>query len=63
MKIIKAGKLPQNQTYKTSCANCKTEFEFEKGEAEFVSDQRDGDYLKVPCPLPGCGKISYVTTR
>lgn len=63
MKIIKEGKLPEKKTYKTSCSNCGTEFEFKQEEAEFVSDQRDGDYLKIHCPLPGCAKLQYLTIR
>lgn len=54
MKIITKGSLPELKTYRATCRNCKTVFEFLKKEAIFVNDQRDGSFLKVQCPLEEC---------
>lgn len=51
MKIIEQGALPEEKIYKVRCNNCSTLFEFKKHEAEYVSDQRDGDFLRVSCPF------------
>ena len=50
MRIIKPGKLPEQKTYQSICARCKCHFEFQQIEARYMSDQRDGDYLQIPCP-------------
>lgn len=55
MKIIQAGALPEKKVYKTTCSHCKTVFEFEKHEARFIPDPRDGSFLQIKCPLDGCG--------
>ncbi len=59
MKVIKQGKLPGDKEYRTTCRNCKTEFSFVAKEANYVSDQRDGDCLQVSCPL--CKLFIYVS--
>jgi len=51
MKILKKGCLPKERRHVATCDNCRTKFEFQEGEAKMVSDQRDGDYLEVKCPL------------
>lgn len=50
MKIIQQGKNPNEKVYRATCRNCSTEIEFERHEANYHHDQRDGDYLSVPCP-------------
>lgn len=50
MKIIKQGKIPELEEYKLTCRNCKCQFEFQRHEAKYVSDQRDGDFLQIACP-------------
>jgi len=54
MKIIRHGQKPEEKTYEVTCAHCRTVFEFTQGEAKYRSDQRDGDYLEIPCPV--CSK-------
>lgn len=54
MKIIRRGQPPEQKTYFATCNHCKTEIEFERSEARYVSDQRDGDFLEVKCPV--CSK-------
>lgn len=51
MKIIKEGIDPKKRTYRIECHICKTEFEFEQQEAKYNSDQRDGDFLSINCPI------------
>lgn len=47
MRIIKSGK--KRVTHVATC-QCNCSFEFEKKEAEFISDQRDGDCYVINCP-------------
>lgn len=58
MRIIKEGRLPEKQTYLATCQNCKTEFEFERGEARIQSGARNDSALVIPCPL--CSKEVWV---
>jgi hypothetical protein len=60
VKITKVGTLPCSKTYQARCRSCKTEFIFERKEAKYNNDQRDGDYLSITCPLEGCGKTVTV---
>lgn len=61
MKIIREGAKPENDTYRGTCARCDTEIEFLRREAEYVSDQRDGESLKIACPT--CGRYIWVAVR
>ena len=58
MKIIKQGQPTETRTYQCTCRECGTVFEFEHHEAKFVFDQRDGNFLQLPCPIYGtqCAK-------
>lgn len=62
IKILERGELPHLRVYKTQCSNCKTRFEFTRGDASVSRDPRDGDLLVVKCPLPGCAKECYAGT-
>lgn len=53
MKIIHRGERPEEKVYRATCWRCKTQVEFQRGEARYHSDQRDGDYLSVTCPVCG----------
>lgn len=55
MKIITPGRLPDLIEIRAACSNCGTVFEFTPKEATRQSDQRDGGYYEIPCPL--CGKV------
>lgn len=50
MRIVRQGRVPAKKEYRVGCDNCDTVFIFEEGEARYVSDQRDGDYLEIKCP-------------
>jgi ribosomal protein S27E len=54
MQIIKAGKLPQEKKYRLTCNTCGTVFDFKLREARFTSDQREGDFYTISCPLEEC---------
>lgn len=62
-EIINQGSLPSEKVYTVTCSHCKTLFKFKQDEAKYVSDQRDGDFLQITCPLPGCyhSVTKYVT--
>lgn len=51
MEIIVRGKLPEEDEYEATCYRCRTVFRFQRVEARYVSDQREGDYLSIACPV------------
>jgi hypothetical protein len=51
MEIIKQGKPPEEKQYRVECRNCESVIGFKRKEAEAVFDPRDGDYLKIVCPV------------
>jgi uncharacterized protein with PIN domain len=59
--IIKRGTDPREQPINTTCSRCKTEFSFHEADAKRVTDQRDGDYFDLPCPV--CGKSCTVSLQ
>lgn len=59
VKIIQQGTLPELRPYRCECTHCRTVFEFLRSDAEYVSDQRDGDFLRIDCPF--CGKACTVS--
>jgi RNase P subunit RPR2 len=61
MEILSRGQLPEDKTYEGSCHNCHTHVRFKKREAEYIDDQRDGDCVKVNCPV--CGHAIYVDAK
>ena len=61
MKIIERGEEPELQPMRCRCNHCRTLFEFLPMEATYVSDQRDGDALKIGCPV--CTRDCWVDPR
>lgn len=59
MKIIQRGHLPENVPVRLTCRRCHTLFEFEVREATYTSDQREGDYYHIACPL--CSRQCFVS--
>lgn len=49
--ITKRGTPPEQLVHEATCTHCKTEYEFTRDEAKYISDQRDGDCLKTTCPV------------
>jgi hypothetical protein len=61
VKILKHGKLPDDDVFRGTCHYCKTEFECKRHEGKYIDDQRDGPFLEVNCPV--CGKKTYAYKR
>lgn len=53
MRIIRNGRKPEDREHRATCTNCDTRFEFAQKEAKYITDQRDGDYLHICCPVCG----------
>jgi hypothetical protein len=51
VKIIHRGEDPATQPVLAQCSRCGTQIEFMPSEAQFVSDQRDGDFYRIGCPI------------
>jgi hypothetical protein len=51
MKIINRGTPPETKPMRMECNHCKTVVELLPPEARYVSDQRDGDYYSLKCPV------------
>lgn len=51
IEIIQRGTLPGERQHQTRCGACQTIFSFGETDARRISDQRDGDYLTLPCPV------------
>lgn len=51
VEILKRGELPAKQVFMGSCFYCKTEVRCAREDGVFSSDQRDGDMLKIDCPV------------
>jgi ribosomal protein S27E len=51
MRIIKHGKPDGDQKHKIKCQGCGTVIEALTSELTRVTDQRDGDFWKIPCPV------------
>lgn len=58
VEILYRGLPPQEREYTYTCPNCATRFRFKRSEAKYISDQRDGDTLEIPCPV--CPKPCWV---
>ncbi len=59
IKITTTGKLPAEKQYRGKCYNCGCAIACKRKDGKFYDDQRDGSFVQVSCPTPGCGhKIS-----
>lgn len=67
MKILQAGKLPQDPEYKGKCRHCQTVFAFKESDVKHHAgfpdsrDPREGGYMTVICPFTPCGQEIVVT--
>lgn len=61
--IIQAGTPPSEKPIFAVCNSCWTHFTFGLSDALRISDQRDGDFYSIRCPLDGCGKIVAVGVK
>lgn len=53
--------MPKDRFARVQCSNCNCVFEFTSGEGEYVSDQRDGDCIKIACPT--CKIDIYISVK
>lgn len=58
MKIINRGVPPQENLFRFTCSNCKSLLECKQGEMKHYSDQRDGEWWNIDCPV--CQNKCYV---
>jgi hypothetical protein len=58
VEIITRGQIPGERVRTCTCQNCKTVFRFKHSEGEYSSDQRDGDAVKINCPV--CNRLCWV---
>lgn len=59
VEIITRGQIPGERVHTCTCQTCKTVFRFKESEGEYSSDQRDGDAVKIACPV--CASVCWVT--
>ena len=60
IEVIRRGHLPENDQFEAECYRCKTGVRFLRSDAQFTSDQRDGDFVTVKCPA--CGDSIHVAS-
>ena len=56
--VVRAGKLPQDRTYRAECNHCHALLEFKRSEVQSVSSHRNEDYWSLDCP--SCDKTASI---
>lgn len=51
IEIIEHGTLPGDKVYEAKCFGCKSKLRFHQRDGTLVSDQRDGDFVQITCPV------------
>lgn len=51
MEILFKGTLPKDRDVEGTCYTCKTRVRFKVGEGTITSNQRDGTFVTVACPV------------
>jgi len=51
VEVIERGTPPEEVNYEVQCQKCISKLKFKRSDAGYVSDQRDGNYLTVECPV------------
>lgn len=51
IRIVQRGVLPEEKIYRGTCSYCKTIFTFNGSDGTLRSDQREGDYYEITCPV------------
>ena len=57
IEVLERGSPPSEKVYETHCNGCHSKLRFKRSDAQFTSDQRDGDFLSIACPV--CGRNVY----
>lgn len=60
IEVINRGHLPENDQFEAKCNHCKSDLRFLRSDARFTSDQRDGDFVTVDCPV--CSHAVHVAS-
>lgn len=53
IKVTHRGTKPADRPYRGTCTACRTSIECVQADGQMSYDRRDGDALKVPCPVCG----------
>jgi hypothetical protein len=59
MKILKEGKLPEEQEVDFICSHCKCEFVTLAKECVMKSCWKDGTWYEHACPTEGCNMTCF----
>jgi RNase P subunit RPR2 len=54
--IIQLGTLPEEKVHRAICDHCGTVFTFLRKEAKRENSWKNGSFLVIDCPMPGCSK-------
>lgn len=57
IEVIKVGTVPENRRVVGTCSNCHSALRWQAKDGVDKSDQREGDYNEVTCPV--CGQKVY----
>jgi hypothetical protein len=57
IEVVIRGKPPAERSYTVTC-RCKSVLKFLRRDAKFTSDQREGDFLTISCPV--CAESVHV---
>lgn len=60
VRIIRLGTLPEEKLFQCTCNYCKTVFEFKAKEAKKISNQREGPYYQIACPV--CNTMCFINS-
>jgi hypothetical protein len=52
--ITKRGSLPKDEKFRGTCSHCHTDFLCNRSDGTYADYQKDGAFLRLTCPLPGC---------
>lgn len=59
IEVIKKGIKPEDRKVEGTCGNCKSEMRWVAKDGTHQSDQRDGDWNTVKCPVCGHTVIGH----
>lgn len=61
VEVLKRGEPPGGRVYETTCRVCHSDLRLQEHEAEYHHDPRDGDFLRIQCPV--CARAVIVGLR